>query len=144
MGQTSPMAEICELVKKRIEAVRTKNIDMVTNLAAFDLVLFDIVNPLQTTGSDGQRRRLADWLSSFEGPVGFEIRELSVSANEGLGFSHGLCHVSATTRKGSPLEMYWRWTACFQKTNGDWKITHEHNSVPFDVSSGMASLDLKP
>lgn len=35
-------------------------------------------------------------------------------------------------------------TICFRKLDGKWMVTHEHNSVPFDVESGKASLDLKP
>jgi ketosteroid isomerase-like protein len=40
--------------------------------------------------------------------------------------------------------MWWRTTVCFRKLDGKWMVTHEHNSVPFDVESGKASLDLKP
>jgi len=40
--------------------------------------------------------------------------------------------------------MWWRETACYRKVEGEWLITHQHSSVPFDVESGKASLDLKP
>ncbi len=30
------------------------------------------------------------------------------------------------------------------KIEGRWLITHEHSSVPFDVGSGKALLDLQP
>jgi len=36
--------------------------------------------------------------------------------------------------------MWWRATVCYRKMDGEWKITHEHNSVSFDVKSGKASL----
>jgi ketosteroid isomerase-like protein len=35
-------------------------------------------------------------------------------------------------------------TVCFHKIDAKWMVTHEHNSVPFDVESGKASLDFKP
>jgi hypothetical protein len=28
--------------------------------------------------------------------------------------------------------------------DGKWTVTHEHDSVPFNVESGKASLDLRP
>ena len=31
-----------------------------------------------------------------------------------------------------------------QKTDGTWKITHSHSSVPFDPSTGKASTQLNP
>ena len=61
-----------------------------------------------------------------------------------VAFSHGLSHVSATTTDGRKLDMWWRTTVCFRKIAGKWMVTHEHNSVPFDVESGKASLDLQP
>jgi hypothetical protein len=40
--------------------------------------------------------------------------------------------------------MWWRATVCYRKIDGKWMITHEHASVPFNVESGKASLDLTP
>lgn len=40
--------------------------------------------------------------------------------------------------------MWVRATICFRKIEGKWMITHEHNSTPFDVETGRASLDLQP
>lgn len=61
-----------------------------------------------------------------------------------MAFGHSLDHVSATTTAGGKLDMWWRETACYRKFDGRWLITHQHSSVPFDVESGKASLDLKP
>ena len=41
--------------------------------------------------------------------------------------------------------MNWlRWTLGFRKIDGRWRVAHEHVSVPFDMESGKAMLDLKP
>ena len=61
-----------------------------------------------------------------------------------MAFSHGLSHVSATKPGGGQLDMWWRTTICFRKIADQWTVTHEHNSVPFKVESGKASLDLTP
>jgi hypothetical protein len=31
-----------------------------------------------------------------------------------------------------------------RKIDGQWKVVHEHVSVPFDMETGKAMLDLKP
>jgi ketosteroid isomerase-like protein len=36
------------------------------------------------------------------------------------------------------------WTNAVRKIGGQWKVTHEHLSVPYDMETGKASLDLKP
>ena len=40
--------------------------------------------------------------------------------------------------------MWLRTTTCYRKVGGEWLVTHEHNSVPFDVETGKASLALQP
>ena len=40
--------------------------------------------------------------------------------------------------------MYWRATVCFRKLDGEWTVTHAHTSVPFDMETWRAALDLEP
>lgn len=137
-------AQIRQLIEDKNEAVRAKNIDGATISYAPDVLSFDVVNALQYVGADAIRKRLKEWFAQFEGPIGFEIRDLSITAGDEVAFSHSLDHVSATTTSGVTLDMWWRETACYRKIDGKWLTTHQHSSVPFDVETGKASLDLKP
>lgn len=143
-SMASNEAQIRALIEDRTKAVQAKDSAGATSRNAPDILAFDVVNPLQCIGSDTSRERAAEWFSSFQGPIGHEIRALDITAGEDVAFSHGLCHVDATTTGGMKVDMWWRTTICFCKINGKWMVTHEHNSVPFDVKSGKASLDLKP
>jgi uncharacterized protein (TIGR02246 family) len=137
-------AQIRALINSRVAAVRARDVNGAVSNLAPDILSFDVVNPLQYVGSQASRKRAEDWFSSFQGPIGLELSDLSITAGDDVAFSHGLSHVSATTADGGQLDMWWRTTVCFRKLDGEWTITHEHNSVPFDVKSGKASLDLKP
>ena len=137
-------AQIRALIEDRTKAVQRKDSVAATSSNAPDMLTFDVVNPLQRIGSDASRERAAEWFSSFQGSIGHEIRALDITAGEDVAFSHGLCHVNAMTTDGRLVDMWWRTTICFCKLDGNWMVTHEHNSVPFDVKSGKASLDLKP
>jgi ketosteroid isomerase-like protein len=144
ISQTSDEAQIRKLIDDREKAVRARDADgSIANIAA-DIVWFDVVNPLQHLGSDALKERALEWFASFEGAIGYETRELSITAGNDVAFSHGLNHVSATKIGGGQLDMWWRSTVCFRKIGEKWIVTHEHNSVPFDVESGKASLDLRP
>ena len=136
--------QIRGLIENRIKAVRAKDIEAAVAGYAPDALSFDVVSPLRYFGSDAIRKRLADWFSSFQGLIGLEIRDLNITVSGDVAFSHCLSHVSATTRDGRKLDMWWRETACYRKIDGKWLITHQHSSVPFDAESGKASLDLKP
>lgn len=142
---TREEAEIRQLIEDRAEAVRTRDVDGTMANVAPDVLLFDIVNPLQSTGSNAARTRLDEWLSSFQkGPIGYDVLDVSVTASDNVAFCHCLNQVRATKLDGGEIEMRWRVTTCYRKVDGTWTVTHEHASVPFDVETGLASLDLKP
>jgi ketosteroid isomerase-like protein len=136
--------QIRALIDERTKAVRAKDSVGATSGIASGIVTFDVVNPLQHIGSDASRKRAEEWFSSFQGPISREIKDLDITVGDDVAFSHGLSHVSGTKTDGGHLDMWWRTTVCFRKIDGEWMITHEHNSVPFDPKSGKASLDLKP
>lgn len=144
VGKVVDEVQIRNLMDARIESVRTKDVRASMSNLASDILSFDVVDPLQQIGFDASSKRAAKWFSSFEGPIGYEMQDLSITAGDDVAFCHGLSHVSATIKDGGELDMWWRTTVCFKKLEGKWLVVHEHNSVPFDVESGQASLGLKP
>jgi len=137
-------AQIRKLMDDRVNAVRTKDVNASMSNLAPDIVSFDVVNPLQKIGLDTTRKRAQDWFSSFQGPIGYENRDLSITTGDDVAFCHSLNRVNGTKTDGEKIEMWWRATVCFRKIDNKWTVTHEHNAVPFDVENGKASLDLKP
>lgn len=135
---------IRNLLNEQVIAVRAKDVNGSTLNYARDILFFDVVDPLRRTGLDESRNRAEMWFSSFEGPIGYEIRDLEITAGDDVAFSHCLNRVSGTTTDGKRIDMWWRATLCFHKIDGKWMVTHSHSSVPFDPESGRASLDLEP
>jgi ketosteroid isomerase-like protein len=137
-------ARIRDLIEERVRAVRAKDVDALMSAHAPDVVMFDALEPLRYVGSEAVRERAGQWLTWYQGPVGYEVRDLSVTAGETVAFCHYLYRVSGTMTNGSEVDMWVRSTVCFRKVGGDWVVAHEHTSVPFDAESGKASVDLKP
>jgi uncharacterized protein (TIGR02246 family) len=142
--RASAEARIRALLDEQAGAIRAKDVDGSVASYASDVLLFDVVNPLQSTGLKALRTRLAQWFASFEGPIGYELRDLGITAGDDVGFSHGLNRVSATTTDGRKLDMWWRATLGWRRIERRWLIVHAHASVPFDAGSGRASLNLQP
>ena len=136
--------EVRDVIGQWAVALRAKDIEAVVSHYASDVVAFDVVNPLQFKGTDLLRSRLTEWLESFDGHMGFEVSDLEVEAGNYLAFCYGLNRVIGTKIDGVKIDMCWRATLCWRKIDGAWKITHSHSSVPFDMTTGSASLDLKP
>ena len=141
---TTNEAEIRGLIDDWVKALRARDIDTLVLNYAPDVVSFDVVNPLQRKGRDAVRKRADEWISSWQGPINSEIRELSITADDNVAFSHHLSRFNGTKKSGGEIDMWIRATLCFGKVDGKWMVAHEHVSVPFDPQSGQASLDLKP
>src|ERR1700682_1069178 len=93
--KASEEARIRRLIYDRVKAVRAKDVEAAMANVSPDIVSFDVVNPLLSSGSDSSRRRAEQWFASFEGPIGFEISGLTIAASGDLAFCHGLNHVNA-------------------------------------------------
>jgi ketosteroid isomerase-like protein len=63
--RTTAEAEIRALIEAQGEAIRAKDVDGSVASYAPDVLLFDVVNPLRSTGLEAARKRLAAWFASF-------------------------------------------------------------------------------
>jgi ketosteroid isomerase-like protein len=143
-NQSTAVAAIRKLIEDRAEGVRRGDASLADRGTSPDQVLFDIVGPLMRSGQAEARRRTAEWLAQFESPIQFGYLNPRIVAQGGIAWVYSLAHVHGTTQDGPTIDMFWRWTACLANDGTEWKIAHEHNSVPFDPGTGKASLDLTP
>jgi ketosteroid isomerase-like protein len=136
------------VIRQRIEdclrAIRAKDIDGVMSLYAPSVTSFDIVPPLRYAGADNKRRAWQEAFASYQGSIGYEARELSITMNGDLAFARSLNHVSGTLVGGHTTGLWLRWTACFQRIDDVWLVVHDHASVPADLARGQAALNLTP
>jgi ketosteroid isomerase-like protein len=110
-----------------------------------DILMFDLAPPLQYVGEDAYRKNWEEWFATWQGRIGYEIRDLRITAGEGVAFRHSLNRITGTRTDAEETDVWVRATACYRKVNGKWLITHEHFSVPFYMDgSGRAAVDLKP
>ncbi|MBG1261716.1 YybH family protein [Nostoc commune] len=143
-SKSNDEAQIRTIIEERVKAVRDKDINALLSNHAPDILSFDVINPLQYIGADTVRERAQKWVSSYQGSIGYEILDLSITTGETVAFCHYFYRVSGTLTDGGKVEMWVRATVCLREIDGKWMIVHEHQSVPFDPETGKASLNLKP
>jgi PhnB protein len=142
-GTTPAEVQIRALIDDWAEAVRTKDVSGVIGHYAADSVTFDLAPPLISTGANATG--LQAWFSTWQGPLGYEIRDLNVTAGDDAAFCHCLNRLSGTKTDGEKVDVWFRQTLCFRKFGGEWRIVHQHESVPFYMDgSYRAAVDLKP
>lgn len=137
---------IRKLIDEWANAIHAKDAEGVLSRLAEGFLLFSLAPPLQYTGSREEgKKHLEEWFSSFQGALGYEIRDLSITAGDQTAFSHSLNRMAGTNSAGAKVDLWFRQTLGFQQIDGEWKIIHQHDSVPFYMDgSGRAALDLKP
>jgi uncharacterized protein (TIGR02246 family) len=127
-----------------VDAVRTQDLDAIRTIFAPDLVSYDIVPPLQHRGAEAKWKNWTDVFSTYQAPIDYEIRDLSVLVDGDLAVVHSLNRINGTLADGARNEYWLRWTACFRRLDGEWLIAHDHVSVPTEFPSGRSVLDLEP
>jgi ketosteroid isomerase-like protein len=137
-------AAIRQRITGLFEAVSAMDLDGVKLAYAPDMVSFDIEPPLLHVGAEAKWRNWTGFFTVFQRPVGYETRDLEITAGDDVAFAHSLNRITGTLQNGKRVDYWVRWTACLRKTDGTWLIAHDHVSVPLDMASGRALLDLKP
>ena len=136
-------AKIHRVIDDWADALRNKNADGVISHYASDFVHFSLAPPLLSSASDA--KGLNAWFDTWQGPIEYEIRDLSVTVGNDVAFSHSLNRLHGTKTDGVKGGLWFRHTFGFQRIDGAWKIAHEHESVPFYMDgSYKAAVDLKP
>ena len=143
-GKATGEREIHAIMDNLANAIRAKDVDALMAHYAPDVLTFDLLPPLQYQGADAIRKRVSEWFSSFQGPIGLEMRNLNITAGDDVAFCSSLNGSTGTNKDGTKIEMWWRATNGFRKIGGKWIVTHGHSSEPFDSKSGKALLELKP
>jgi uncharacterized protein (TIGR02246 family) len=139
-------AEIRQLLDRWAKAFRARDLNGIMSIyePGQTLVSFDIVAPLQYKGFEAYKKDYQEFLDQFQGAMDVEYRDLSITAGDTVAFSRGLERMSGTLKNGQKFDAWVRFTECYRKTNGHWLATHDHISVPVDLDSGKAVLNLKP
>jgi ketosteroid isomerase-like protein len=97
-----------------------------------DIVMFDVPRPLQSRGIDEYKKTWDLFFRYHKPSQAFDIEELAITAGEDVGFAFAIVRCGSGTFSGPPEEggFLFRLTIGLRKIEGDWRITHEHHSVP--------------
>jgi ketosteroid isomerase-like protein len=137
-------ADIRQRIDTLLVALRAMDLEGVMSIYAPDLVSFDLGPPLRHVGANPKRKNWVDAFAMIQPPLGYEMRDLTITVGDDVAVGHSLNRISGTLPNGDRIKFWLRWTACLRKIEGTWLIAHDHVSVPVDVASGRALFDLEP
>ena len=144
-GEANDEARVRELIADWTAGVRAKDVDRVISHYAADVVSFDLAPPLQYVGREALRKSLSEWFRTFQGSIGYDVRDLTITAGDDVAFCRSLNRIIGKRTDGTETDVWVRATVGCRKIDGTWMIAHEHASVPLYMDgSERAALDLKP
>ena len=142
--KTNGEAAIRESIDRFAKAFRAKDVDGCMSIFAPEIVSFDFIPPLQAVGAETFVTLWQEFFGSYQGLIHVEFPDVRISVSGDVAFSYCLHRIAGTLKNGHKTDFWLRWTAGWRKAQGNWLIVHEQVSVPVDLASGKALLDLKP
>ena len=95
MPQQDDVKQIRDLIDDWAAGLRAKDAKRVKRHGTKDLVHFSLAPPLvaDKNGPYG----LETWFDTWQGPLGYELRDLEIVTGDGVAFSHSLNHLTGTS-----------------------------------------------
>jgi ketosteroid isomerase-like protein len=135
---------VLDCIERWTTSLRAKDVDGVMSHYEDGALAFDLAPPLQHRGGE-IRKGLEAWFPTWDGPIGYELRDLAVVATSEIAFAHGLARLTGKRTDGERTDVWFRTTVCMRRAGSEWRIVHEHSSVPFYMDgSYRAAVDLRP
>jgi ketosteroid isomerase-like protein len=137
-------ADIRNLVESMLKANHDKNVAAFAAPFAPDAAVFNLAPPLVHHGIDIEEKQA--WYDSWSTPIDLESQDLKVTVSGDLAFCHGYLRMTGTKKGAEGQVSFWmRETLCLERQGSEWKIVHEHTSVPFYMDGTLRpAFDLRP
>jgi uncharacterized protein (TIGR02246 family) len=138
--ESNPVTTMFENYTSR---VLSKDVEAFLELYAHDTLVFDAWGTWEFAGVDAWRPMVTMWFESL-GDKLCEARftEVVATVRDDVAFAHAAVRYAEVTADGEQVDsMMNRITVTLEKRDGEWKITHEHTSMPLDMQSAKGIFD---
>lgn len=135
--------QVERLLDRWKQAMQRKDAATAAACYAEDAVLYNLAPPLRERGMD--EPALQTWLDGWQNGPSYEMREVQMINDRDLACCMSLTHMAGTKVSGEPVDLWFRATVCLRRAGGEWRIAHEHTSVPLRMDGSFkAAVDLRP
>lgn len=126
------------------KAFEARDVNAIDAMYAPEIVAYDLIPPLQYSGKEAYMKDYKDFFAGTTGPLHIEFSQCKIATSGDIGYSFCLQRIVMTMTNGQKVDAWSRATSIYHRVNGKWLDVHDHLSVPADLASGKAQMDLKP
>jgi uncharacterized protein (TIGR02246 family) len=136
------MSDAGALLEAYRDAVHAKNVDAFVAIFADDVRVFDMWGTWSHDGIDAWREMAVGWFGSLgDELVRVEFDDVQTTVGDDTAVLSAFVTFSGLSAEGKELRsMNNRLTWGLRKTNGTWKVVHEHTSAPVEPATGKVDL----
>ncbi|GIE29416.1 hypothetical protein Ait01nite_024610 [Actinoplanes italicus] len=140
------MNEIREVIERKAALLETGDAKAILSYYAPGFVEFNLAPPLRQPAESQNPAALETWMANFEAPPRREVTQLEITTDGDVAFATSIDSLSAVPRGADEgFTLWFRVTLGLRRIDGRWLVTHEHESVPFEMDGSFrASTDLTP
>jgi ketosteroid isomerase-like protein len=140
------MNEIQEVIERKAALLETGDAKAILSYYAPSFVEFSLAPPLRQPGDGRDPAPLEAWMANFEAPPRREVTRLEITTDGDVAFATSIDRLSAVPRGSAEgFTLWFRVTLGLRRVDSRWLITHEHESVPFEMDGSFrASTGLTP
>lgn len=142
--ESTLQAEVREVLAARNRAIGAKDVDAIMGHYADDLVYYDAIPPFQSAGPGGLRQSWEGCLPYFPDHFGMASEQLSIHGDGDTAAANWIWRFTDLPADHGAMQTCLRATAILKRRAGEWKIVHEHCSVPFDPCTSQAFFSREP
>lgn len=142
---TNDEEQIHALRAEWLEAAQSRDLDriMETYYPGPDYLAYDVMPPFIFEGRDTFRAHWKNFFEMFDADPAFERADTRIHCSGDVAFSTGLTRFTGSI-DGKAFDIWTRETLGYRKFEGNWRIIHDHVSVPIDLNTGIGVTDYKP
>lgn len=137
-------AAILDVINSMTKARYAKDVRALAGPYSDNAAIFSLAPPLIHRGIHLAETQA--WFDTWDGPIEIETRDFEITVAGDTAFCHGYMRLAGNKKGVEPRVSFWmRETLCFAREEDEWKIIHEHTSVPFYMDgSSRPAFDLQP
>ena len=134
--------DVAQLLATYSDAAYGKDVDRFMTLYAPTVRVFDLWGAWEVRGAEAWRESVSGWFGSLgDERVVVEFDEVDIALGGDAGSVVALVAYSAESASGDRIrQMTNRLTWVLARTDGLWRVTHEHTSAPVDDATGKVIL----
>jgi ketosteroid isomerase-like protein len=140
------MDEIRDIIEGKAALLQKGDAQAIMAYYAPRFVEYSLAPPLRQPGDGRDPAPLEAWIATFEAPPRREVTQLEITTDGDVAFATSLDSLTAVPRGSTDAFTLWfRVTLGLRRIDGRWLVTHEHESVPFEMDGSLrASTGLTP